>query len=104
MAEVVVSRKAAHQAAAIREFYDAKDPDIGTRAVAAILSAFRPLQDHPAIGRPAIGNPRLRELVIAFGRSGFVALYRIDREADRVVILAVRHQREAGYHGEKEFD
>jgi plasmid stabilization system protein ParE len=38
----------------------------------------------------------LREWVIDFGDSGYVARYRLD--PDEVVILAARHQREAGYY------
>jgi plasmid stabilization system protein ParE len=37
----------------------------------------------------------VRELVISHGRDGYVALYRV--RAGTVVVLAVRHQREAGY-------
>ena len=36
-----------------------------------------------------------RERVIAFGDSGYVARYRID--GDVVTILAIRHQKEAGF-------
>ena len=39
----------------------------------------------------------MRELVIPFGETGYVALYRYDTEGDLVYILAFRHQREAGY-------
>ena len=39
----------------------------------------------------------MRELVISYGRSGFVALYDYLAPIDTVVILAVRHQRESGY-------
>jgi plasmid stabilization system protein ParE len=39
----------------------------------------------------------LRELVISYGRTGYVALYRVAARGDRVEILAIRHQREAGY-------
>lgn len=39
----------------------------------------------------------LRELSIRFGSSGYVALYRYDDTADAVVILTIRHQKEAGY-------
>jgi plasmid stabilization system protein ParE len=97
MAQVVVSAKAAIRIAEIREFYDEKDPEVAARAMTAILTAFRPLEKFGAMGRPAIENPQLRELVIPFGNTGFMALYRLDRERDRVVILAIRHQREAGY-------
>jgi len=39
----------------------------------------------------------MRELVISSGATGFVALYRHRPVLDRVEILAVRHQREAGF-------
>lgn len=42
-------------------------------------------------------DPFLRELVIPFGASGYVALAEIDNERT-VTVLAVRHQREDDYH------
>ena len=51
----------------------------------------------PAIGRPFDGDTDLRELPIPFGDSGYVALYRFEPGADTVYVLAVRHQREAGF-------
>ncbi|BCP55685.1 hypothetical protein K32_43020 [Kaistia sp. 32K] len=51
----------------------------------------------PEIGRRVAEAPELRELVIPFGRLGYVALYHHDMESDRLLILAFRHQREAGY-------
>ena len=99
MAKVILTRKAAEQIAAFRSYYHDKEPIAGERAVAALLGAIRRLEDHPAIGRPCSDYPHLRELVIPFGRSGYVALYRTDRL--RVVILTIRHQREAGYEIEE---
>jgi hypothetical protein len=52
----------------------------------------------PRIGRPA--EQGLRELVISRGKTGYVALYRYDATADRVLVLALRHQPEAGYEDE----
>jgi len=49
------------------------------------------------MGRPCFDLPELRELVIAFGDSGYIALYRYNPAADTVYVLAFRHQREAGY-------
>jgi plasmid stabilization system protein ParE len=40
-----------------------------------------------------------RELLIEFGESGYVALYLVTDE--HIVVLAVRHQREAGYQDER---
>jgi hypothetical protein len=39
----------------------------------------------------------LRELVISRGKSGYLALYDYDEPNDMVLVLALRHQREAGY-------
>ena len=64
-------------------------------AVAAIQSAIESLGAHPLIGRRLEGE--LRELVISYGRTGYVALYRFVVGQDQVRILALRHQRELGY-------
>ncbi len=55
------------------------------------------LETAPDIGRPLPDMPEVRELVIAFGDSGYVALYRHEPAPDAVYILAFRHQKEAGY-------
>jgi hypothetical protein len=39
----------------------------------------------------------MRELVLGSGRRCYVALYRFDPSADRVLVLTVRHASEAGY-------
>lgn len=55
------------------------------------------LETTPAMGRPVDDQPELRELLIPFGDSGYVALYRHEPAQDAVYILAIRHQKEAGY-------
>ncbi|MGE8454619.1 MAG: type II toxin-antitoxin system RelE/ParE family toxin, partial [Pseudomonadales bacterium] len=55
------------------------------------------LEEDPEIGRPFPELPELRELIIEFGDSGYVALYRHERADDAVYLLAFRHQKEAGY-------
>jgi len=54
------------------------------------------LEQSPEIGRPFAELPELRQLIIAFGDSGYVALYRHDPAAETVYVLAFRHQKEAG--------
>lgn len=60
-----------------------------------VVDALGILAQHPEIGRPVAEG--LRELVISRGKSGYLALYDYDEQHDMVVVLAVRHQREAGY-------
>lgn len=77
---------------------DDSDWALAERALEAIRNAIRSLELTPFSFRKATpNNPFLREIVIPFGASGYVALYEINN-ADTVTILAVRHQREDDYH------
>jgi plasmid stabilization system protein ParE len=66
--------------------------------VELISEAVQVLGNHPLVGRPAEHD--MRELVISRGRSGYLALYSYEEEHDTVLVLAIRHQREAGYASE----
>ena len=67
-----------------------------TRSIKTIQQAIFVLENNPEIGRPVEELlPGYRELVIGFGQSAYVALYQYDGE--QVIILAIRHGREAGY-------
>lgn len=79
-------------------FLLANDLDAAERALAAIEAAVRLLEFSPFSCRKARpSDPFLRELVIPFGKAGYVALFEI--EPDHVVtVIAVRHQREEDYH------
>lgn len=39
-----------------------------------------------------------RELIISRGRGGYLARYVFDAARQRVIVLGIRHQREAGYN------
>lgn len=68
------------------------------RARNAIAKATEFLQDFPFSCRKASAdNPFLRELIIPFGKAGYVALFEIENDST-VTILAFRHQREEDYH------
>ena len=67
---------------------------------APIPKAIELLEMFPFSCRKALGgdgNPFLRELIIPFGASGYVALFEIENR-DTVTVLAVRQQREEDYH------
>ena len=71
---------------------------IAERALDAIIHAIDMLRTFPWNCRKAMAHDSyLRELIISFGSSGYVALYRIEPN-NIVTILAVRHQREEDYH------
>jgi len=86
----------------LREFLRPKNPAAAKRAALAIIKTIQLLKQHPQIGRPAdeadpesVEAHGQRELMIDFGGSGYVALYQY--EDGDVTVLALRHQREAGY-------
>jgi plasmid stabilization system protein ParE len=94
VARVVYSRNALTNLERAFAWLAERSPDAADAAVEAITSAVELLEHHPMIGRP-VGE--LRELVISYGRSGYVALYRFLPASDVVRILAIRHQRELDY-------
>lgn len=75
----------------------AEDLELAERALNAITAAVDSLSRSPFIYRKAGQSPFLRELLIPFGHSGYVALFEIEN-ATTVTILAVRHQLEDDYH------
>lgn len=71
------------------------NPDAAMGAVRAIQSAVDNLAAHPLVGRRVTGE--IRELVISYGQTGYVALYRYVVSRQEVWVLAIRHQRELGF-------
>ena len=73
------------------------DLSLADKAIAALESGFATLQSSPFTCRKASSNPLLRELIVPFGATGYVALFEIN-DAQTVIVAAVRHQRESDYH------
>jgi len=95
--KVILSARAQADIARLHRFLVDKDALVAKRAVAAIRDAFLPLRETPLIGRPVENHAGLRELVIDFGTSGYLALYRHELTSHTAVILAIKHQREDDY-------
>ena len=90
------SQAALRDVARLHEFLAPKSRDAAKRAVKAIRQGVKALSKHPQMGRPVDELPsEFREWVIEFGSDAYLAPYHVDRK--EVVILAVRHGREAGY-------
>jgi plasmid stabilization system protein ParE len=95
VATVRFSERALSDLERLFDFLVETDPALARTAIERIAEATRILAHHPLIGRPVRGA--LRELVISSGKTGHVALYRLQRGLDEVQVLGVRHQREAGF-------
>ena len=73
------------------------DLAVPEQAIAALRAGIATLKTSPFTCRKAGQSPFLRELVVPFGRAGYVALFEIE-DASNVVVVAVRHQLEDDYH------
>lgn len=73
------------------------DLDIPSKAIQAIKDGVAFLESSPFACRKAGSSAFIRELIIPFGRTGYVALFEIV-DSNTVIIGAVRHQREDDYH------
>jgi len=93
VARVVYSRNALENIKRVLGSLSEVAPDAARATFEAIESAINLLGHHPFIGRSV--DDELRELVISFGKTGYLALYTI--LPDAIVVLAVRHQRELDY-------
>ena len=95
MAQLEFAARAQADLDRIFDFVADDDPAAAGAATALIFDALQVLKRHPMIGRPV--EEGLRELVISRGKSGYVALYEYFEKEDVVLVVAVRHQREAGF-------
>ena len=77
-------------------FLAEKNEAAAKRAIKAIREGVKPLAAQPQVGRVAEEmDEAFRDWPINFGDSGYIVRYRFD--GNEVTILAVRHQKEAGY-------
>ena len=95
MADVILSASALTNLQRLRDFLVEVDPEAADQTIELIITALDVLERHPLMGRPAESD--LHELVISRGKTGYMALYRYEEALDRVLVLSIRHQREAGY-------
>jgi len=72
-----------------------ENPEAAVETGSAVCSGVECLGAHPLLGRRVQGD--IRELVISYGATGYIALYRFLVPRDEVRILAIRHQREIGF-------
>jgi len=95
VARVEITARAMGDLERLFDFIAEEDPARACKQVLSVRRALELLADHPLLGREA--EEGRRELILSRGRYGYIAKYRWLPAEDVVLILAVRHQREAGY-------
>lgn len=96
MPHIEWSERASLDLIRLYDFLAPKSQDAAFRAQEKIRREIKALAKRPQIGSLVEDLPaEYRELIIEFGQSAYIARYRFN--ADWVLILAIRHGREAGY-------
>ena len=98
MAQISYSSQALADLERISDFLSGEGVGAPLEALELIDDAVNILARHPFIGRQAESG--LRELVISQGATGYIALYSYEPDHDAILVLAIRHQREAGYRSQ----
>ncbi len=102
MPQVIFAPAALRDLERLRAFLRPKNPLAAQRAGATIKKVIQGLAEYPQMGRPMEDMElAYRELLIGFGESGYVAVYRYSEQT--ITTTAVRHQREmaADIHGDE---
>lgn len=94
LARLGYSEQALADREGLTDFPIETDLSSALEAVGLIEEAAALRVRHPLITRP-VGFGR-HILLISRGRTGYLAFYSFDQDQDAVLILAIRHQREAG--------
>jgi len=100
LARLIYTANALADLERLTDFLLEADPPAAPETIGLITEANDIIERHPEVGRPV--DQILRELVISRGRTGYVALYSHEEREDCILILAIRHQREAGYDSIRE--
>jgi plasmid stabilization system protein ParE len=98
MARVQITARALADLERLSDFLTEHNPKLARERMLSVRRAFELLADHPLLGRQA--EDGRRELILSRGRFGYVAKCRWVPAEDVILILAVRHQLEAGYKEE----
>jgi plasmid stabilization system protein ParE len=98
MARVQITVRALADLERLFDFVAEHNPKLARERMLSVRRALELLADHPLLGRQA--EDGRRELILSRGRFGYVAKYRWVPAVDVILILAVRHQLEAGYKEE----
>src|SRR2546430_12400020 len=99
MARVEITARVLSDLERLFGFTTERNPRKAREQLLSVRRALELLADHPLLGRDA--DDGRRELFLLRGRDGYIAKYRWLPAEEVVLLLAVRHHREAGYSEEQ---
>ena len=91
---ILFSSEALSDLERIRKFLDLRNPDAAKRALRAIWAALEQVEHFPEIGHPT-KDRRIRQIIVRFGKRGYIVRYRVRPTDGAVFVTRVWHGREA---------
>ena len=96
MPSLILTEGAQADLVRLRQFLRQQNPQAASRFGHTLAEAFDLLERNPHLGRPVESVVGLHRLVISFGSAGYVLHYRYRIGGDSLLVLRIRHSREAG--------
>jgi plasmid stabilization system protein ParE len=90
---ILFSSEAVSDIERVRSFLAARNPDAAQRAMRTIWRALERVESFPEIGHPTKA-PSIRQIVVRFGRRGYVVRYRVLPD-QTIFVTRLWHGREA---------
>ncbi len=96
MPQIIYTARAYQDFERLKNFLLEAAPDKVGEAMTVIFDKLDILQNTPLAGTaiPCEAIAPLRKLVIPYGKSGYIALYKYDKASEHIVIETIRHMRE----------
>ena len=95
MVDLVLTPQAYANLERLEDFLWRRQDPLAQALLGFVFDGLRVLTHQPGVGRPVSHGHR--ELIISRGRGGYLARYVFDTHRQRITVLTIRHQREAGY-------
>lgn len=96
MPSVIVTQAARADALRLREFLKERSPQAAHLFGHTLADTLDRLAHNPRLGRPLTNVVGLHRLVMLFGAAGYVLHYRYLSHSNELLVLRIRHSREAG--------
>jgi plasmid stabilization system protein ParE len=90
---ILLSAEAVSDIQRVRDFLQESNPEAAQRAMATIWAALHRVEHFPYLGRPTT-SPEIRQIVVPFGRRGYIIRYRILPEEGAILVTRIWHARE----------
>ncbi|MFY9261479.1 MAG: type II toxin-antitoxin system RelE/ParE family toxin [Gallionella sp.] len=96
MPHIIYTQPAIEDLIRLHIFLASKSVVAAGKAKIAIVKSIKKLPLMPEAHKPVLSHPNIRDLIIDFGATGYIARYHYERGSN-ITILRIRHQKEIGF-------